>query len=549
MILPSPTGNRHPLKASWLLAMVLSLLVLPAGCISGPTGGTALNPELSSPVPAVTGSASPSGPAGDSTIPPSIPGNDSGATDEISSIPAERADIVLIGSELEGMYLARAAADEGLTVRVLDPMAQPGGQLLQAEMLFLDAVMDDSGKGKLIAQGRFKDLMTGFRSGKIRKHSEFTAYYNQLTDGIPILSGIRIEAVDHEPGWNNLPKIVSVTYRDQNGSLRKMEADYWVENTDHAALVSKLGVDRQPGLEAFYGLPGIEYMSAGYMMKFKNVDWAAFQKHGYATVNDSYAVGVVSVTNKFEASNDRVMLRGLNAVNQRDGEVLINALLVYQIDPANEASVAEGLELGKKETERVLAHFKKHMAGWKNAELNGFPNHLYIREYNHYYTDYILQVSDVLGGRMFYDNVSIAGYPLDLQGVMAVKWGIEMGRPDKYGMPLRSFLLRDYENVILAGKNVGATAIAYGSARIQQNTSIAAEAIGAIIGHLNGSKKLKELQPEDWPALHDYLQRNYNLKLTGVTAKNKITGWTAEEIERLNTGKIIYANFERTGKK
>lgn len=465
------------------------------------------------------------------------------------AFPTERADVVLIGSELEGMYLARAAADEGLTVRVLDPMAQPGGQLLQAEMQFLDAVLDDSGKGKLIAQGRVKDLMTGFRSGKIRKQSEFTAYYNELADGIPIASGIRIVEVAHEPGLNGQPKIVSVTYRDQNGTLRKIEADYWVENTDHAALVGKLGVDRQPGLEAFYGSPGIEYMSAGIMMKFKNVDWAAFQKQGYSTVNESYAVGVVGITKQYTASNDRLLLRGLNAVNQRDGEVLINALLVFQIDPADEASVAEGLELGKKETEKVLAHFKTHMAGWKNAELNGFPNHLYIREYNHYYTDYVLQVSDVLSGRMFYDNVSIAGYPLDLQGVMHVKWGIEMGRPDKYGMPLRSFLLRDYENVILAGKNVGATAIAYGSARIQQNTSIAAEAIGAIIGYLDGSKKLKELQPADWPALHDYLQQAYELKLTGITAKNKIASWTPEEIELLNTGKIIYANYERTGKK
>jgi hypothetical protein len=49
--------------------------------------------------------------------------------------------------------------------------------------------------------------------------------------------------------------------------------------------------------------------------------------------------------------------------------------------------------------------------------LNGYPSYPYIREYNHYETDYVLQVSDMLGACMFPDNVSIAGYPLDLQGI------------------------------------------------------------------------------------------------------------------------------------
>ncbi|MFC5701847.1 FAD-dependent oxidoreductase [Cohnella faecalis] len=537
-----PLVTSTPAKALRLIAVVPSLLALLLGCSANSTSTKAIPPikavdNLAQKKTIVSSPNSPSPSLVPRQSPSPVP------------IPTEKADVVLIGSELEGMYLARAAADEGLVVKTIDPRDQPGGQLLQAEMQFLDAVVDNGGKGKLIAQGRVKELITGFRKGTIRKPSEFTAYYNKLVQGIPIESGIQIQDVERVPGLRGESKIDSVTYKSKNGSLHRIEADYWVENTDYAALVGKLGVERQPGLEAFFGAKQVEYMSAGLMMKFKNVDWDAFQKHGYTTVDANYGVGVVDVTKRYVSSNDRVFLRGLNAVNQRDGEVLVNALLVYQIDPSDERSIEEGMALGRQETELVLQHFRQSMAGWEHAELNGFPHSLYIREYNHYNADYNLQVSDMLSGHMFFDNVSIAGYPLDLQGLRHAKWGTEMGRPDKYGMPLRSFLLKRYENVILAGKNVGTTAIAYGSARIQQNTSIAAESIGAIIGHLRGAKKLKELQAGDWPELHRFLNANYHIKLSGIVAKNKLAGWTTEEIDRLNEGKINYTIFERTGKK
>ena len=120
-----------------------------------------------------------------------------------------------------------------------------------------------------------------------------------------------------------------------------------------------------------------------------------------------------------------------------------------------------------------------------------------------------------------------------------------MGRPDKYGMPLRSFLLKKYSNVILAGKNVGASAIAYGSARIQPNTGLAAESIGVILGQIQGKKKLKELTEADMPALHQYLETKYKIKLTGIKGNNKLAGWTKDELSKLDTGDIVYAQYKR----
>ncbi|UQZ86551.1 FAD dependent oxidoreductase [Paenibacillus konkukensis] len=475
-------------------------------------------------------------------------------------IPSEHADVAVFGSELEGMYLARAAADEGLKVKVLDPRDAIGGQLLQGQMLFLDETRDDQYHS--LVQGRAKELFDGFRNGKIRKLPEFQQYYDKLSKDISIESGVSIQSVQEAPGKFGPHAVESVIYTDKSGAKKKIEADYWVDNTDFAALLGKLQSKRMPGLEQFYGQSNIEYMSSGMMMLFKNVDWEKFKtsfnnmtpeqrraKYGGGSVNESFAIGLSGMTDAYKPTNDRVFLRGLNAVNQRDGQVAINAFLIYTVDPSDDKSVAEAMELGKKEIPLILEHFRKNITGWEHAELNGFPNYLYIREYNHYESDYVLKPSDMLGAKMFWDNVSIAGYPLDLQGTSANKWGIEMGRPDKYGMPLRSFLLKDYDNVIMAGKNVGASAIAYGSARIQPNTSLAAETIGILLGQLYGKKALRELKEADMPALDSYLESKYKIKLTGVKGNNKIAGWTSDEIAKLDTGEIVYASYVNKRKK
>lgn len=477
-----------------------------------------------------------------------------------NTYPSEQVDIVVIGSELEGLYLARAAADEGLKVKVLDPHQAFGGQILQSQMLFLDETRDD--QGHLLVQGRAKELFDGFRNAKIRKLSEFSTYMDKLVKNIPVESGVILNEIEQINTSDSMHKVASIVYTTDKNEKKKITASYWVDNSDYAALISRLDAKRLPGLEKFYGQKDIEYMSAGMMMKFKHVDWKKFnttfnalkpeeksKKFGGGSVNDSYAIGLSGMTKAYHPSNDRVFLRGLNAVNQRDGEVLINALLVYTVDPSKPESIQEAVTLGNKETASILGHFRKTLPGWEHAELGELPTYPYVREYNHYEMDYVLKPSDLLSGTMFWDNVSIGGYPLDLQGTSANKWGIEMGRPDKYGMPLRSFLLKNYDNVIAAGKNVGSSAIAYGSTRIQPNTSLAAESIGIILGQLHGKQKLREITPEEMTKLQQYLAAHYQIKLTGVTGTNKISGWNEDEIRKLDSGEITYPSYVQTRKK
>jgi len=151
----------------------------------------------------------------------------------------------------------------------------------------------------------------------------------------------------------------------------------------------------------------------------------------------------------------------------------------------------------------------------------------------------VLQGTDLMSGRMFWDNVSIGGYEIDLQGTLNSKWGSRRGTPDKYGMPLRSFLAKGYRNVIVAGKNVGASAVAYGSARIQAQTALAAETIGLMLGRIDGKYALIDTTPAQMKELQDWIRNEYRITLTGVTAADKISGLSEAQRQSFNEGKLI----------
>ncbi|MOA13251.1 FAD dependent oxidoreductase [compost metagenome] len=126
----------------------------------------------------------------------------------------------------------------------------------------------------------------------------------------------------------------------------------------------------------------------------------------------------------------------------------------------------------------------------------------------------MLDYPDLMSNKMFWDNVTIGGYAIDLQGTRTVKKGIGYGKPDKYGIPLRSFELKSYDNVIVTGKNVGATIKAYGSARIMATTALAGQTIGIIMGReLKNNKRLSDLTKADFQRIHKYLEKDYKIVL------------------------------------
>ncbi|MBT2291446.1 FAD-dependent oxidoreductase [Paenibacillus albidus] len=445
-------------------------------------------------------------------------------SDTSSAVISNRYDVVVIGSEIQGVLLAKEARKQGLNVLILDPRSKPGGELIQGQMIVLDDVNDNS-KRSLI-QGEMKTLFSGYKSGSIRTSSDFDNYFNKLLQGIPIRSGIVIDSVQ-TISLTKGKSLQSLSYHLKDGTKYIAQSKYWVENTDFNALTAKLNVKRIPGMESLYNSKQADYMAATYMLKFKNVEWAKLhqailndypltnvaKKYGPNTYVDwHFATGFSNVTAKYTPHSSLLKLRGLNVTYQKDGQAIINALLLYDVNPADSRSVQNAVAKGRAEAPYILSFLQKNIPGFAKAQLNGFPDYLYIRDYNRYETKYVLDYPDLQNSRMFWDNVSVGGYSIDLQGTRTIPTGVGFGKPDRYGLPLRSFELQSYDNVLVVGKNVGASIKAYGSARIMPTTALAAQTIGIILGR-EKNKRLVDLNAADFKRIHSYLEKDYKLIL------------------------------------
>lgn len=104
------------------------------------------------------------------------------------------------------------------------------------------------------------------------------------------------------------------------------------------------------------------------------------------------------------------------------------------------------------------------------------------REYRRFIGDHVLVQQDVLEQREFEDRVAFGGWSIDLHpagGVYAEEKGSLHWHPDgNYHIPLRSLYSRNVRNMWMAGRNISASHVAFGSTRVMATCGVLGEAVG-----------------------------------------------------------------------
>lgn len=226
-------------------------------------------------------------------------------------------------------------------------------------------------------------------------------------------------------------------------------------------------------------------MADTLVFRIDGVDWRALERgirargRGYASVDDWVAWGHFGgYPAAYEAQEEGIRLRGLNLGRQEDGSVLVNALLIYGIDPFDPDSVAAGRARAEREAPRIIEYLRAELPGFAEARFGGAAPELYIRETRHLEAECKLTVDDVLDNRVTYSDVAAGGYPLDVQTLTPFDNGYVFGTPEIYGVPLCVTVPRGLGNLWVVGKAAGYDAIAASSARVVPLGMAVGEAVG-----------------------------------------------------------------------
>ncbi|MDF1524310.1 MAG: FAD-dependent oxidoreductase, partial [Trueperaceae bacterium] len=225
-------------------------------------------------------------------------------------------------------------------------------------------------------------------------------------------------------------------------------------------------------------------MADTLVFRVDGVDWSALQRaaaargRGYAVVGERAAHGAFDGhPAAYRPLDPRLGLRGLNLGRQDDGSVLVNALLVYGVDPFDPASLADGRARAAAEVPHVVAWLRA-LPGFADARAGGVADALYVRQTRQVATRCTLTVDDVLDHVVTDLDVAAGGYPLDVQSLRPGDAGAVFATPDIYGARLCMTVPEGLDGLWVVGRSFGTDPLAMSSARVVPFGMSLAEAVG-----------------------------------------------------------------------
>ncbi|HRN17637.1 MAG TPA: FAD-dependent oxidoreductase [Trueperaceae bacterium] len=381
-------------------------------------------------------------------------------------------DVVVYGSEPEGVAAAVAASEEGARTLLVSGDARVGGLFVLGELNMLDMRTQPFNYQRGFFERWWRQV--GSKSAFDVLQAE-DAFGRLLADaGVEVWLGAGpVE-----------PRVVAEGLRgvllpERNVAVNALQV---IDASANADLAAKAGAPFDFGWERF----GVAQRQADTLvLNVAGVDWEALRREisargrAYASISSTVAWGHFGgMPAAYVPTQEGTRLRGLNLGLQRDGSVLVNALLLYGLDPLDPVSLAAGRAKGLAEGEAIVAYLKKNLAGFANARLAGAATELYVRESRHLLADCVLSADDTLSNVVTAQDVAAGGYPLDAQSFTPHDAGFVWGAPDIYGGRLCMLTTSHVEDLWVVGRSAGYDPVAFASARVVPFGMAMAEAAG-----------------------------------------------------------------------
>ena len=266
---------------------------------------------------------------------------------------------------------------------------------------------------------------------------------------------------------------------DENGVERAYYGSRLIDATVDADVAAAAGVpytyagedigekDRQMGVTLVFELSGVNWTKVSLHLNWQRfkaevlkqgaADMGATKKTAWGYTEEGYA---------YEPHDSMMRLRGFNIARQNNGNVLINALIIFGVEPLSDESKAEGIARAQAEMEYLIPYIQENFTGFENAELVATAEQLYVRESRHIIGEYQLTIDDVLENRDQWDKIAIGAYPVDVQPTATQTYGTVIGSPDRYAIPFRCLVPKIVDNLLVVGRSASYKSLAAGSARV-----------------------------------------------------------------------------------
>ena len=397
-------------------------------------------------------------------------------------------DVIVVGSDPEGIAAALSAARNGMKTLLLSKDSTPGGLYTLGALNFID--VPETREGTLLVGGIYEEFVNAVGGSGFDIVNAANVFNDMLTaeDNLTVRYGAKFQ----EPVMNG-NTITGVTVLEEGDMLVTYNAPYIIDATQDGDVAAAAGApytyagedigerDREMGVTLVFRVSGVNWDSMCRYLTIKRGIGEIFNKSTSMGVSGNTAWGFSDEGYAYEPSDEAMRLRGFNMAKQDNGDVLVNALLIFDVDPLDEASREEGIARAKAELENIIPYLQDEFWGFGDCELAGTAEDLYVRESRHITCEYNLTIDDVLENRDQDDRIAVTSYPVDVQPTKTQTYGTVVGYPDQYAVGYKSLVPQDVDGLLVVGRAAGYTSLAAGSARIVPTGMACGEAAGVAV--------------------------------------------------------------------
>lgn len=406
----------------------------------------------------------------------------------------DEVDILVVGGGPAGIMAARAAAESGLKVMLIESRGFVGGNLT----LGLPILGYLGRKGNQVVEGLPQMLIDRLRArGKASEHKPCKNHVSltiidseEVKDvALEMLEDVEVKILfyvfcsDVIKEGNDVKGVIIESKEGREAILAKTVIDC----TGDGDVAFRAGVECHKG-DADGGMQPPTLM---FCMRGVNV-----QELRDAIVNrpeefdmdvmptEQFKSGpfiVVGFRKKIEEAREKgysiPVARTILITGLADDEIWVNMSRVCGVDSTNPTSYTDGEITARMQNDEIERYLRDFIPGFEHAWRDKVAAFMGIRESRVIKGKYVLTADDILSCRKFEDAVGVASYPVDIHHSHGDDCTM-MWCPDCYDLPYRMLVPEKVENLLVAGRCASMTHEAMASARVMSTCMVMGEAAG-----------------------------------------------------------------------
>lgn len=383
-------------------------------------------------------------------------------------------EVFIAGGGPAGVAAALAAAEQGKRVFLAEAGGCFGGSSTQAlvpELMNFDDGVNFvcGGVGRRVYDSLFDEPAVHHRWYVVRSEEIKRLYDRMILDsGIDFLFFSKVVDVIVEDGH-----VTHAVIAGKKG-LYTVKAKVFIDCTGEGALCALAGAEYE------YGGKNGEKAGATLCSVWGGVD---FSRKNVVFDGDmlgkAYADGVFS---QYDG-----LLPGIKPTDPERGIGGGNVGHCFNVDDTDERSLTEAMLYGRKSMLEYERYYREYLQGFENVALQQTANVLGIRESRRIMGDIVLTYKHYIQRQIFEDEIGRYYYPIDIHPETPDRKGMEdflrnvsvqYEEGESYGIPYRSLIPRDLDNVMVAGRCISADRSMQASTRVIPCCYITGQATG-----------------------------------------------------------------------